>query len=70
MVQSQELNTLLEQDMSNLTTLYGEEALTYRSFSSIDDIDVELHLPLDFFDVRLFCCSQNLCYNFSVNMFS
>ena len=38
--------------MDNVLELYGEDSLTYRNFGGLDDIDVELHIALNFLDVR------------------
>lgn len=49
--QAVETHPQLERDIENLLALFGDDCMTYRSFESIDDIDIELKLPLDYFDV-------------------
>jgi poly [ADP-ribose] polymerase 6/8 len=36
--------------MESLIFLYGEKSISYRLFESIDEIDVELHIPMGFLD--------------------
>ncbi|XP_064607545.1 protein mono-ADP-ribosyltransferase PARP6-like [Liolophura sinensis] len=42
------MHPLLEEDIENCRLLYSDRSLQYRLFRSIDDIDVELHIPFSF----------------------
>ena len=44
------MNPQMYRDMENLIFLYGENSVNYRLFESIDEIDVELHIPMGFLD--------------------
>ncbi|WAR09668.1 PARP8-like protein [Mya arenaria] len=44
------MHPYLYRDMDNLIFLYGENVLQYRLFESIDEIDIELHVPLSFLE--------------------
>ncbi|XP_045183345.2 protein mono-ADP-ribosyltransferase PARP6-like [Mercenaria mercenaria] len=44
------MNPHLYRDMENLIFMYSEKSVQYRLFESIDEIDVELHIPLGFLD--------------------
>lgn len=40
----------LYRDMENLVLIYGEKSMEFRLFESIDQIDVELHIPVSFLE--------------------
>ncbi|KAL4216613.1 Poly [ADP-ribose] polymerase 6 [Mactra antiquata] len=44
------MNPYLYNDIENLIFIYGEKAVNYRLFESIDEIDVELQIPLGFLE--------------------
>lgn len=44
------MNTLLYTDIENLIFIYGENSVNCRLFESIDEIDVELQIPLGFLE--------------------
>lgn len=44
------MNPHLFRDMENLIFIYGEQSLQYRLFESIDEIDIELQIPIGFLD--------------------
>ena len=44
------MNPFLYRDMELLMFLYGEKSFQYRLLESIDEIDVELHIPLTFLE--------------------
>ena len=51
--QELEMNTVLAQDIESVKEKFGEDAVSKRQFSSIGDVDVELHLSCDKFEVRV-----------------
>lgn len=48
-----QIDPFLYKDMENLILVYGENALKYRLFESIDQIDVELHIPVGFLEEEI-----------------
>lgn len=40
------LNSQLYADIENMINMYGENILTYRLLKEIDEIDIELNIPL------------------------
>lgn len=44
------MNPLLFRDIENLIFIYGECSVQYRLFESIDEIDIELQIPVKFLD--------------------
>ena len=45
-----QMHQFLFKDMETLLFLYGESSLEYRLFESIDQIDIELHIPMSFLE--------------------
>ena len=45
------MHPLLAQDMEMVKQMYGENALSPRLFGTIDDIDIELNINMNFLDV-------------------
>ena len=57
------MHPLLVQDMEMVRSMYGENSLSCRTFETIDDIDVELLIGLDFLDVSFMMHKRSLTTN-------
>ncbi|XP_052222077.1 protein mono-ADP-ribosyltransferase PARP8-like isoform X3 [Dreissena polymorpha] len=44
------MHHLLHRDLDILTFLYGDNSVQYRRFAALDEIDVDLHIPIRFLD--------------------
>lgn len=44
------INSQLFADMENMLLIYGENSLSFRLFKSIDEIDIELNIPVSFLE--------------------
>ncbi len=47
------MNQLLRHDMEQVGKHYGTDAVTCRTFDTLGDIDVELHIDVSFLEVRM-----------------
>lgn len=47
------MNNLLAQDMEMVKIVYGDSAINERLFGTIDDLDVELNINMNFLEVKL-----------------
>lgn len=50
MLEEVQVSPALDKDMGQVKNLFGEEAITYRLFTYIDNIDVELNINMDFLE--------------------